>query len=505
MSVKLIFQKDGSNTLSENITIAFERKPKKAYFFCSSLKETGFRIIEEEFIDSKTKIYFAIGIDKKNTTRNMLENLLLYTKDIYFYSNNQLVEFDSNVCIFEYEKEAIMYVSNSSLSESGLKDNLSIYSEYTYELENKEAKQEYKNMLKQLTSKIEEDGFTKLDKNAIERLVEEKEIFTTRQYNHNVKSIAELLGKSNEKQEEKVQTKEEVDDVYIGETSIPKFDLSSSDIDIEIDDFVLDEEENTEVKSVKNKENIEANIKVEEDSTESFQQNNNDYDENSSYDNDLYDEDLEDFDFDENETLDIDKMLFSKADIKLNVGDKKTKKVIEEKEIVESETEDESFDDSQEVVQVKKVNLNNISNFIFELPSKPSKGQDANSIKVPNYIKSMIPEFFELNENGKNVDIAGASYKKRDIKIEIVDVKSGAKYTDRDAKILSKNGQTYITINSDTIRNIEYLENDIVRIIKLSSDIYHIEFVSQDLQEYKLWDKLCTQKFKASTRKYGMM
>ncbi len=504
MSVKLIFQKDGNNTLSENITIAFERKPKKAYFFCSSLKETGFRIIEEDFIDSKTKIYFAIGIDKKNTTRNMLENLLLYTKDVYFYSNNQLVEFDGNICIFEYEKEAVMYTTNSSMSESGLKDNLSIYTEYTYNLEDKDSKQEYKNIIKELTSKIEDEGFIKLDKNAIERLVEEKEIFTTRQYNHNVKSIAELLGKSNERLEDKVQVKEEADDVYLGEASIPKFDLSDSDIDIEIDDFVLPEEDN---EKIENKEKVKEDIEVEENKEDSriFEQNSNEYDDNISYNNELYDEDLEDFDFDENETLDIDKMLFSKADIKLNVGDKKAKKVIEEKENDGPEKEDESFDDSDEVVQVKKVNLNNVSNLIFELPSKPSKGQDVNSIKIPNYIKSMIPEFFEINENGKNVDISGASYRKRDIKIEIVDVKSGTKYTDREAKILSKNGQTYITITSDSIKNIEYSENDIIRIIKLASDIYHIEFVSKDLQEYKLWNKLCTQKFKASTRKYGMM
>ena len=48
-------------------------------------------------------------------------------------------------------------------------------------------------------------------------------------------------------------------------------------------------------------------------------------------------------------------------------------------------------------------------------------------------------------------------------------------------------------------------EKDIARIIKLSSDVYHIEIISQDMQEYNIWEKLCNQKFKASTRKYGMM
>ena len=32
-----------------------------------------------------------------------------------------------------------------------------------------------------------------------------------------------------------------------------------------------------------------------------------------------------------------------------------------------------------------------------------------------------------------------------------------------------------------------------------------LEIISKDMQEYKLWDKVCNQKFKSSNRKYGMM
>ena len=60
-------------------------------------------------------------------------------------------------------------------------------------------------------------------------------------------------------------------------------------------------------------------------------------------------------------------------------------------------------------------------------------------------------------------------------------------------------------LKSNNIKSINYEENDIARIIKLSDDTYHIEIISKKLQEYKLWSKICNQKFKSSQRKYGMM
>ena len=139
------------------------------------------------------------------------------------------------------------------------------------------------------------------------------------------------------------------------------------------------------------------------------------------------------------------------------------------------------------------------------MPSKGTKAQDANLLKIPNYIQTTIPDFFELSSKGKNMEIDGNVYKVRVIKLEIVDVKNNKKYTDREARLMHKVGQSYLTINTDVLKNINYEENDIARIIKLSTDIYHIEIISKDMQEYKLWSKVCTQKFKSTTRKYGMM
>ena len=202
-----------------------------------------------------------------------------------------------------------------------------------------------------------------------------------------------------------------------------------------------------------------------------------------------------DSDFDENDTLDIADMLFSKADLALDLDEAKKES---KKEIKEKIKDDE-------LVKVKKLNLNNISNFIYELPSKTKTAKNQDLLKIPNYISKMIPNFFELSDNSKTEEIDGAMYKVREVNIELVDVKNGKKYTDRNAKISYKVGQSYVSIISDVFKNVDYVEFDIARIIKLDSKVYHIEIITSDMQEYKLWSKLCNQDFKSSARKYGMM
>ena len=124
-----------------------------------------------------------------------------------------------------------------------------------------------------------------------------------------------------------------------------------------------------------------------------------------------------DSDFDENDTLDIADMLFSKADLALDLDEAKKES---KKEIREKIKDDE-------LVKVKKLNLNNISNFIYELPSKTKTAKNQDLLKIPNYISKMIPNFFELSDNSKTEEIDGAMYKVREVNIELVDVKNGKK------------------------------------------------------------------------------
>jgi len=400
-----------------------------------------------------------------------------------------------------------MYVGSSNMSESGIIEDLSIYSEIIFDLNNKEEKASYKAQVKEILKKIEEDSFTKLNKAEVNRLVDEKEIFTTRQYNHNVKSISELLG-SMPKEDKKEMSKEEIDDVYVQDREIPKVDLSDISLDIDLSDLEEEEKRNNNNEEIKTKKdeievtydesefNNMSNLNEVKELIDSSVEKNADEEIKLDVNNEFYDASMENDVIDTNDTIDIGDILFSKADVKLDIENLKKEKKVENKN--ELEEEEEKF-------QVKKVNLNNISNFIFELPSRPLKEQDQNVIKIPNYIRTMIPEFFGFNEKVKNMEINGGMYKVRNIKIEVIDVGTGAKYTDREAKIMYKTGQTYLTFSSDTFKNILYTEKDIIRMIKLASDIYHIEIIPKDMQEYKLWSKICNQTFKATTRKYGMM
>ena len=68
-----------------------------------------------------------------------------------------------------------------------------------------------------------------------------------------------------------------------------------------------------------------------------------------------------------------------------------------------------------------------------------------------------------------------------------------------------KQNQTYTTFTSELLENVNYEEKDIVRIIKLSNYVYHMEVISKELNEYNIWNKMCTQNMKSCDRKYGMM
>ena len=150
MNSKMFFQLNNNNTVSSKIEEGFEKNPKKVYIFSGNFKEGGFNILEDNFIDSDAKKYIVIGIDKKNTTKVMLDTLLKYTKDVYVYNNNELIEFDSSMCIFEYKDEAVIYNLSSNFSEGGLINNLSFYLETTYDLSDTDDKKEYKNVVKSI-------------------------------------------------------------------------------------------------------------------------------------------------------------------------------------------------------------------------------------------------------------------------------------------------------------------------------------------------------------------
>lgn len=493
MKIKLNIQKNGENLIKDKLLKESEAKPKKAYFFMGDIKESGFDILEECLIDLKARKLIVIGVNKKNTTKKMLDTLYSYTKSVYLFNNNGMVEFDSNIVVFEYTDRAIVYVMNAHVSEGALVDNIATYTTIEYDLNEKEDATSYKEYIDNLVSISKLDDAIKLEKDVIKTLFDEGQIFTPKQYTHSVMTIAELLGdKKVESKEENIKDDDiEVnDEINTDKAKIPTVDLSDIEdfsIDIDIADSVKREEdialEVEELKSEKDDKKEAKEVKKKAKKEEVMPE--------EVYD--MSSDEAEEVDFDANSVLDIESLLFEKSDIELD------KKSIDKKISTEKGNEEEGKSIS------KKVDLTKVSNLIMELPKKPTKGKDVSVIKIPNYIKEMIPDFFAATANFKSVEKADGTYKETNIKLEIINIITNEKYSDASALLSQKNAQTYMTFSSEHFKDINYDENDIVRIIKLSDDTYHMEIVSKDVQEYRIWKKLCTKNFKGSSRSYGVM
>lgn len=469
MKVKLNVQNDGVNTLKEKIEQNSNKDLKKVYMLIGNMKESGFDILEEFLIDLKARKFLVVGIDKKNTTRRMLEQLLKYTKNVYVFNNNYDQELDASIYVFEYTNTATIFVTCGSMSGFSLTTDVSYYTQIEYDLTNAEDKEQYKEYVDKIVKQAKQEPFVNIDKEYVTRLVEDKEIFSTKQYTHNVMSIAELLKKNdnaatnNEKQEKASVVVPKIDLSKINE---PSFDIDLGDIEDDKIDTV--EEEEIKFEELKEKE----------------------------VSSDLIDEMIKEEVIEEQETveisdevIDMESILFEKANVTLSKPKAKTK-----------------IDSQDDSIKSKKVDLEKISNLFIELPQKSQKGKDVNQIRVPNYIKDMIENFFEgLNDAKLTQSEDGINEKKHEILVEVIDVNSDTKYKDKDAFIVEQQGKTYVAFVTDKLSDIYYEEGDIARIIKLSSNNYHIEIIPKTAEEYNIWKKLCTKSLRGSTRMYGVM
>ena len=499
MHIDVKVQSNNSNTLEEIIKNNLLANPKKVYIYSGICKENGLELIKNSLKISKSEKTIVIGIDKKNTTKGMLETLIDCTKNVYIYDNNLINEFDASTYIFEYKDKAVVIDTTANLSEGGIRDNFSIYSLIEYDLKNSDDKVQYKSNIKVFLSLLDNENFYILKKSMIQELADSKKIFTTKQYVHSdVKSIADLLGEKS-----KIKTKIEnnfkfsnkdndiFDDISI---ELPKIDLESKSVNIEIPKEEVENEIN-----INNKSRAKFKAK-EQDLSNQDQRINEIKTEEKTEDIDNV-EDLDDSDFDNNGTLDIEDMLFTNAE--LNKDDLKIN--TDNEQNIKKEVKKDTSRKAESQLKSKKIDIVNVSNLLIQLEKKVTKGQDLNCIKIPNYINETIPNFFDLMQKGEYIEKDGIAMRVKRISLDVVDVKNNQKYNDLKAEIIHRKGQSYIVIKTDIFSTIDYQELDIARIIKLSGKIYHIEIVSKDIDEYKIWDKLCVNKVKLSQRKYGIM
>ena len=187
MKTILKIQKDSVNTLKEQMLKHSNKDLCKLYVMAGCVKETGYDVIEEVLIDLKAKKHIVMGIDKKNTTKKMLENLLSYTKNVYVWDNNEQAELSANIFVFEYEEEAFVLSFSGDITDSLLETDVVPYIVMEFDL--LKDKKEYAEFVDVVTKSLKDDAL-KLTKEIITELSENKKIFTTRQYIHSVPSIA---------------------------------------------------------------------------------------------------------------------------------------------------------------------------------------------------------------------------------------------------------------------------------------------------------------------------
>lgn len=440
-------------------------------FFIGLMKEDAYEKIYESlksFILNGGNINFYLGYDKRKNNKKMLQSMLELGCNVYLCKENNSPEFQYKTIIFENEKNAKALFSSGNFTVNGLYKGFNTTIELSYSFRGK-GKEEFAQLKNSLLSDTVLKTFQQIDRINLDSALEAEPL----------PSIEEFTRKDLPN-----TTKTEL------ETN-----LNDISIDIEIDDNV--DFLTPVVEPIKKvaKEPVKQEItKVEEK---------------------IIPEPIMDFSSDEpkyymeDDALDIESMLFqsqheTKPEIPTStpiLNHPHYHNDIEEEPIQEEKTEAESK------IIMKNANLSKTSIFMIQAPKITKKGANAGEIKIPTYLRDLIPHFWGWPKDYK-IDKENAE-KYQNCILKIVDTKNPNDIiTDSSAKLFQREGENNFNVYSKVLSEMNIEENDILRFIKTqSADGYYFccEVVRQDAQEYPIWDQFCTTTLKSSKRRYGMM
>lgn len=460
------------------------KKPKltSCTLFFGLIKENAFEKIFDSlknFTENGGKLKFYLNIDKKGNVKKIINSLLEINCEVLLFKgpgNDYISDFQYKGAICEFSKKATIYLTSGNFSLSGLYDGYNIVTEFSYDLSS-EDKKLFKDFTKKLFPKTTSDLFEKISFDNI----------PDTSFKVPIPSIEEFTQKD------------------VSSTKKVKTSIDDISIDIEIDqnvDFLVapvEEAKPKEKKSVKEK--TEA---VSSDNAVSTPIEEVEFESTKYYMGD--------------DALDIETMLFETSQKAVPVSSKSVKKekskekneerpsesIFEEKTIRKATS---SKSDNFSSVTTKLADLSKTSIFMIEAPKITKKGASAGEIKIPTYLRDLIPAFWEWP---KNYTVAKNSIEKsRTCMLKIVDTQNAETIiTDENAKLFQREGENNFIILSDVLIKMDILENDIIRFIKVSSKdgtYYTCEIIRQSAKEYPIWEQFCTHLLKGSKRKYGMM
>jgi hypothetical protein len=451
-------------TLGEELkTLLLSKRPKftEVSIFFGLIKDNAFEKIFEDiksYMLNGGHLKFYLSQPQKGNIKNIINLLLNANCEVYLFKNSSkdfISDFQYKGAIFENAKKATILLTSGNLTMSGLFEGYNTITRFTYDVSKE--KDEFENIKNSLFSENILGLFERITKENISEL-SPSEIPTIEEFTHKDLDQSEPIITS-------------VNDI---------------NIDIEIDDnvdfLVASESENKpsktstqEVSSPKSKNSLPEPIDaIEFEETKYFV---------------------------DTDALDVEDMLF-KSSTKNNIS-KKPKASILEKE----NTEDDIPAAEETKIITKSADLSKTSIFMLQSPKITKKGAYAGEIKIPSYLRDLIPSFWGWP---KEYSVKkGTIEKSRICKFKIIDIdKPKNIITDDNVKLFQREGENSFSILSEELSKLELNENDIIRFIKTESNdgtYFTCEVIRTDAKEYPIWEQFCTNLLKGSKRKYGIM
>ena len=451
---------DGKNyTLGEELEkLLLSKKPKftNVSFFFGLVKDNAF---EKIFNSIKTYVLnggnfsFYLSQPQKGNAKKVIDSLLEIGCDVYLFKNTNkdfISDFQYKGAIFESSKKGIILLSSGNFSQSGLYEGYNTITELTYDLS--EEKAEFNSTRESIFSESICNFFEHITRSEFNEF-----------FSKDVPSIEEFTHKDVEQAKSIVTS---LDDI---------------NIDIEINDDVAFSVAPKEAPKHKKEAKVITPLNDEKkDITEPI--------EAVQFEGTKY--------FGDTDALDIESMLFSESSKRIPASTHDTNELPKE----------ETTEEGSKII-AKTANLSKTSIFMLQIPKVTKKGINANEIKIPSYLRDLIPNFWGWpKEYSVKKD---SNEKARICTFKIVDTLDASNIiTDEKVKLFQREGENSFSILSDKLAELDLHENDILRFIKTESvngPYFTCEIIRTTANEYPIWEQFCTSLLKGSKRKYGMM
>lgn len=167
-------------------------KFSRIWIFAGFAKDSGVDYLLEAIKKAKesgTMVECILGLDKKNTSKDMLLRLLNLGCKIRFYINGDDSKLETRIYVFESdENKSYVYLTGAKLSEGGLTENMALITEISYEYSEK---MEFNKVKANMENGITSEDFKVLNEDILKELASAGEILA-RIIERKIPSIKEL-------------------------------------------------------------------------------------------------------------------------------------------------------------------------------------------------------------------------------------------------------------------------------------------------------------------------